>query len=148
MSPAVPPKALSGVVPSLVELKVLPKAFKNSVWTHLDMCHGINGCLFKWKIPTLKIIFVLQCFPCLLFFHVFLSAHTHIYFSFAFCCMENPKVSKKLKAGSEKLYNIQGCSLVGNLEESKKSVKNYSLFVVLFCRQSASDLAAHPHLFP
>lgn len=35
MSPAVPPKALTGVVPSLVELKVLPKGFKSSIWTRV-----------------------------------------------------------------------------------------------------------------
>lgn len=47
--------------------------------------------------------------------------------------MENPKVSKKLKTGCGELYNIQGCSLVGNLEASKKSVK-LQPFVVLYTR--------------
>lgn len=51
---------------------------------------------------------------------------THIY---TFCCMEDTKFSKRLKAGCEKLYNIQRCFLVGNLEESKKWVKNYSLLL-------------------
>lgn len=141
MSPAVPPKALTGVAPSLVELKVLLKAF-DPVFGYVS---GISGCLFKQKIPTLKMILVLQCFP-VSSFPISSSVHTHVDFSFAFCCMENPKVSKKWKADCEKLYNIQGCPLVGNLDESKKSVKNYSL---LFCctADRVWVICQHVHIF-
>jgi len=42
--------------------------------------------------------------------------------------MGNQKFSKNSKADAEKLYNIQGQSLVGNLEASKDSVK-----ITVFC---------------
>lgn len=90
---------------------------------------GISGCLFKQKIPTLKIIFVLQYFPCL-FPSLPLCTHIHTFLLlFAVWKTQRFLKTKKLVV---KDYNIQGCFLIGNLEASKKSVKNYSLCCVVY----------------
>lgn len=53
-------------------------------------------------------------------------------FSFPFLCVGNEKVSWNSKAGSEKLCNIQGFSLVGDQEMSKESLKITAFFAVVF----------------
>lgn len=104
----------------LVEQRYCQKN-SNTIFGHIS---GMKGLLFN----PLKLYFYFDVFS-VFFIHCSPSVHTH--FSIPFPCVGNEKVSRNSKAGSEKLCDIWGFSLVDQ-EISEMSLKITAFCAVVF----------------